>query len=183
MLEDEANFAGELRASIDERTGDREQSRRVPVVAAGMHDTVRARRKLDAALLGDRQGVHVSAKGQRPPGTVAMQPRHHTRRRRTFELEAPERRKRLVHEPRRLVLLKGQLRIRVEVPSPGDRFPGQRPRFHLRSVSHARRALNRDRSAYMPSRAAIPQLEHRIDDVAQRALILAPINPAAASRR
>jgi hypothetical protein len=86
VLEDEADFAGELRAPGDERARDREQRRRVAVVAAGVHDAVRTGRKLEAALLADRQGIKVGAQSQRPPGMVAVQPRHDARVRRPFEV-------------------------------------------------------------------------------------------------
>jgi hypothetical protein len=88
-------------------------------VAAGMHDALNARRELDAALFVDRQFIHVRTKRQRGR-TVTVQPRDHARRRRPFEHQAAERRKRIVHELRRLVLVKGRLGVRVEVPSPND---------------------------------------------------------------
>ena len=123
VLEDEPHLAGELVAPAAQQLRRPEQHRRVPVVAAGVHDAgprrtrTRARSPPGSAARPCRPAARARFPGRAPRSVATTR-----RRRRPLELEPVERAQRLLDEARRLDLLERQLGMRVQVAPPGDRL-------------------------------------------------------------
>ncbi len=121
VLEEKANLAPQLRAPREQQAGDREQHRRMPVMPASVHDASGARGEVDSALLMDRKSVDVRPKRERAPRSSAAKTGNDARRGWALDLQTTERRESLANEPRRLVLMKRELRVGVQVPPPSNR--------------------------------------------------------------
>src|SRR3954451_6985039 len=90
------------------------------VVPAGVHAAGRARSPRHAALLDDRQRVHVGPEPDRRPLAAAAHDRHHAGLRDAgVDLVDPELAQPFGDEARRLDLLEAELGILVQVPPPG----------------------------------------------------------------
>ncbi len=115
-----------------------QQHRRVPVVAAGVHDTRHRRGVGHLRLFLDWQGIELGTQPDGTPTRATAQHAHHTRAADALVHLEAERPQPLRHERRRPMLAKAQLRLRVDQVAPGhDVFHGGRDRIIVQHLSRA----------------------------------------------
>jgi hypothetical protein len=118
-------------APSDERPRDREQHGRMTVVSTSVHDSVRSRRELDAALLLDRRASMSARSANVTPGRP-LDSRATTLVGVGLVISSPPNVASLSYEPSRFVLVERQLGVSMEMTPPRDRL--------ARNLIHAHRA-------------------------------------------
>ncbi len=132
-LKNEMNRAAEL-AVLSEMPCRAEQHRRVSVVAAGVHHAFRLRAMRELIRFVQRQRVHVCAQADARAGAVCERPDDSSSRQPFVHLQT-KRAQPVGDECRCAVLVKRQLRMRVQIPAPSDELVTTG--FDLRNGSQA----------------------------------------------